>query len=106
MRITTAFLPALLLTLAAANCNGDAPVRSEFGEPCEPNGCAEGLECAGGYCEETCSVNSDCRPIEGWRHECYSGVCQIYCDDQGACPQTLASPLECISEWCAAIKDG
>ncbi|HRI09701.1 MAG TPA: hypothetical protein PKW35_17890 [Nannocystaceae bacterium] len=105
MRITTAILPALLLVLAAANCKGDEPVPSEFGEPCEPHGCAEGLECYVGYCEETCDNSGDCSTIDGWVRECDAGLCHILCDNEGACPQTLATPLACGVGWCAA-KDG
>lgn len=99
------FLASFLLAiLGAFACKDDE--HAAFGERCEPSGCAEGLACYAGYCEEECVSTSDCQAIEGWQHECYAGQCQIRCNAQGACPQTLATPLECITEWCAAIKDG
>lgn len=93
-------IPAIFLL--ATGCKEDD--RSAFGERCAPAVCDEGLVCYAGYCEEECVENTDCQPIEGWKHECHAGQCQIACDAQGACPQTLATPLECITEWCAATK--
>ena len=107
MRITTAFLPTFLLVLAAANCNGDdmqpENLPGEFGEPCipganddTPDGCVSGLECWYGYCEETCTKDSDCRAIAGWEHTCLAGVCVIPCDASNPCPaEVLATPLVC-----------
>ena len=118
MRITTAILPAFLLLLAAANCNGDdmqpANLPGEFGEPCipganddTPDGCVSGLECPRGYCEETCTQDSDCTPIPGWKHSCLAGGCVIPCSDVDPCPaDVLATPLECgVLGWCAAKDD-
>ncbi|MDC0721724.1 hypothetical protein [Nannocystis bainbridge] len=103
MNARNLIVPALLLLLAdSIGCEEDD--RNSFGEPCAPEVCDEGLSCYAGYCEEECVEDSDCQPIDGWKHECHAGQCQIACDDQGACPQTLATPLECITEWCAATK--
>ncbi|WP_100793569.1 hypothetical protein [Nannocystis exedens] len=96
-------ISALLFILAASiGCQEDD--RSAFGERCSPEVCDDGLACYAGYCEEKCVDDTDCQPIEGWKHECYAGRCQIACNAQRDCPQTLATPLECITEWCAATK--
>ena len=106
MRITTAILPALLLVLAAANCNGDdmqpANLPGEFGEPCipganddTPDGCVAGLECYQGYCEELCTMDADCTLIPGWNHFCLLGTCQIDCTETLECPLDLGTELAC-----------
>lgn len=112
----TAIVPALLVLLTTG-CKEDEPPANEpgdFGEPCiegaladTPDGCVDGLECFQGYCEETCVEDTDCQPVDGWTHRCVVGKCQIFCDDNGACPQTLATPMECwINDmWCAAKDD-
>ena len=106
MRISTAILPAFLLVLAAANCNGDdmqpANLPGEFGEPCipganddTPDGCVAGLECYQGYCEELCTKDAECRLIPGWNHFCLAGTCQIDCEPTMECPQDLGTELAC-----------
>lgn len=117
MRSTTIIVPALLLLLADnVGCKDEAPANTpgEFGEPCvegaladTPDGCAAGLYCSEGYCEERCVNNDDCQPVDGWKHECVAGQCQIFCDENGACPQTLSTPMECWINgmWCAAKDD-
>ena len=100
MRKAGLFVP-VLFALVLHGCK-EEPVKSEFGEPCEPNGCADGLACYVGYCEETCESNGDCSLVDGWVHECDGGVCHIVCDEQGMCPQDLGTPLECAITWCGA----
>ena len=104
MRTQTLIVPALLFTFANVQCKDETPenLPGEFGEPCligeaddTPDGCVSGLECYKGYCEETCTSNTDCQPVEGWKHECLAGGCQIFCDENKDCPQTLATPLQC-----------
>ena len=114
----SAIVPALLVLLTySPGCKEDVPPANEpgeFSEPCiegaladTPDGCVDGLECFQGYCEETCVEDTDCQPVDGWTHRCVVGKCQIFCDDNGACPQTLATPMECwINDmWCAAKDD-
>ena len=114
MRTQTLILPAILFTFASVQCKDETPenLPGEFGEPCvvgeaddTPDGCAGGLTCYKGYCEEYCD-NSPCQPVEGWQHECVVGVCQILCDENDACPQTLGTPMECGvilgAHWCEA----
>ncbi|MCY1004447.1 hypothetical protein OV079_02455 [Nannocystis pusilla] len=99
----TLILPAILFLLVhTVSCREDD--RSSFGEPCAPGVCGDGLTCYSGYCEEKCVDDSDCQTIEDWKHECHAGRCQIVCNAQYACPQTLDTPLECIIQWCAAVK--
>ena len=79
---------------------------AEFGEPCggdDGTPCADGLECYIGYCEEKCVDDSDCQPVDGYRHECESGgVCHIYCNESTlACPQDLGTTLQCGVIWCS-----
>lgn len=117
MRTATTIITALLLLLAASvGCKEEAPANNpgEFGDPCvdgasvgTPDGCVDGLTCWKGYCEEPCVDNDDCQPVDGWKHECVAGQCQIYCDANSACPQTLAAPMECWINgmWCAAKSD-
>ena len=109
MRSSTILIPLLFILADGVRCKDDAPARSEFGEPCGdgsgPMGaelsCADGLKCYIGYCEETCMDDSDCQPVEGYRHECDLELCHIFCDDVSkACPDTLETPLECIMLWC------
>ena len=113
-----AIVPALLVLLTySPGCKEDEPPANEPGEFSEaciegaladtPDGCVDGLECFQGYCEETCVEDTDCQPVDGWTHRCVVGKCQIFCDDNGACPQTLATPMECwINDmWCAAKDD-
>lgn len=110
-------IPALLLLVTdSTGCKDETPVNTpgEFGDPCvegagagTPDGCVEALTCWKGYCEETCVDNDDCQPVDGWTHECVAGQCQIYCGADSACPQTLATPMECWINgmWCAAKDD-
>lgn len=98
-------IPALLLLVTdSAGCKDETPANTpgEFGDPCKesalvgtPDGCAEGLDCYQGYCEEICTEDTDCQPVDGWKHECVAGLCQIFCGDDDVCPQTLNTPLEC-----------
>ena len=114
MRSSTILLPLLLILADGVRCKDDAPARSEFGEPCGQGSgpmdaelsCESGLECYAGYCEEKCTEDSDCQPVKGYRHECEAGsVCRITCDESSmACPQTLATPLECGIGWCAGAS--
>ena len=102
MRSPTILLPLLFILADGVRCKDDAPAGGEFGEPCGGDvetPCADGLECSLGYCEEQCTQNSDCQPIADYQHECGAdGVCHIYCET--ACPQTLATPLECVQFAC------
>lgn len=102
MRSPKLLLPLFLILADNARCKDDAPAGSEFGEPCGGDittPCADGLECYIGYCEEQCTKDSECQPIVGYEHECGAdGVCHILCDK--ACPQTLATPLECVQFAC------
>ncbi len=109
MRSSTILLPLLFILADGVRCKDDAPAGSEFGEPCgEGSGpvdaelsCASGLECYIGYCEETCTDDSDCQAVDGYRHECDFGLCHIYCDGAtNKCPETLETPLECVMLWC------
>lgn len=110
------FVSVSLLSLSPA-CNEPEPepnVPGEFGEACvrgavddTPDGCKAGYYCYQGYCEERCVDDSDCQLIEGWMHICAAGVCQINCDGDGLCPQSLDTPLVCGSggKWCVAAED-
>ena len=104
MRNSTILIPLLMILANDIRCKDDEPTAAEFGEPCgdEASSCAEGLGCYIGYCEEKCKTDEECRPVEGYRHECEpDGLCHIYCDEKTeACPQTLATPLECVLLWC------
>ena len=107
MRTTTILLPFFFILGAGMACKDDAPKGGEFGDPCGEidTPCADGLKCYIGYCEEKCSDDSDCQPVAGYRHECETGLCHIYCDESSlACPQTLATPLECGVGWCAGAS--
>ncbi len=108
MRRSTILIPLLFILAVGVRCKDDAPAGGEFGEPCGEieTPCAEELECYIGYCEEKCTDDSDCQVVEGYRHECEAGgVCHIYCDEMSlACPQTLATPLECGLGWCAGAS--
>ncbi|MDC0716200.1 hypothetical protein [Nannocystis bainbridge] len=107
MRNTTLITSALFLALfAVPGCKEDpAPNEpGEFGEPCvigeadnTPDGCASGLSCYFGYCEELCATSDDCQPIESREHTCAVGVCHIACDSENPCPETLATPLVCAT---------
>lgn len=109
MRGSAIILPLLFILADGVACKDDEPNGGEFGDPCgydpetgEDRPCGDGLECFIGYCEETCESNDDCRPIEGYRHECDLGVCHIYCEgEMQICPQTLGTPLECVMLWCS-----
>lgn len=117
MRISTIILSAFLFPLITiAGCKDEASPNTpgEFGDPCiegssagTPDGCAEGLTCWKGYCEEVCANNDDCQPVDGWTHECVAGQCQILCKPDSSCPETLATPMECWINgmWCAARDD-
>ena len=109
MRTSTFLIPLLFILADGIACKDDAPKGAEFGEPCggdEGTPCADGLECYIGYCEEKCVEDSDCQPVEGYRHECEAGgLCHIYCEESTlSCPQTLATPLECGIGWCAGAS--
>ncbi|MBK8649740.1 MAG: hypothetical protein IPN16_25015 [Gemmatimonadetes bacterium] len=114
MRSPTILLPLLFILADGVRCKDDAPAGGEFGEPCGQGSgpmdaelsCESGLECYIGYCEETCTDDSDCQPVEGYRHECEpDGLCHIHCDESSmACPQTLATTLECGISWCAGAS--
>lgn len=109
-------VPALLLLVAdSVGCKDETPPNTpgEFGDPCipgengeTPDGCVTGLECYKGYCEETCTADSDCQPVEGWDHTCVAGLCQIWCEADDECPQSLGAPLTCgvmgSAMWCRA----
>ena len=104
MRTSTILIPLLLVLANDVACKDDAPKGGEFGDLCGgdvTNPCADGLKCYIGYCEEKCADDSDCQPIEGFRHECDGGLCHIYCDEAPyTCPQTLETPLKCVATWC------
>lgn len=108
MRTSTILIPLLLIFANGSACKDDAPKGGEFGDPCGDESdtpCAKGLKCYIGYCEEECMDDSDCQPVEGYRHECDAQLCHIYCDEAPyMCPQTLATPLECISAWCSGAS--
>ena len=107
MRSTTILIPLLFILADGVRCKDDAPAGGEFGEPCGEidTPCADGLKCYIGYCEEKCTEDSDCQPVEGYRHECDAGVCHILCDQPPhTCPQTLGTELECISAWCSGAS--
>ena len=117
MRSPKLLLPLFLLLADSARCKDDTPEGGEFAEACgDDSPCADGLECfiadcnggqCNGYCEEKCSVDSDCRVIAGHQRECDANVCHILCDDQMAsCPQDLSTPLQCVTVWCAAAGGG
>lgn len=110
-------VPALLL-LAAAGCKEDTAPNTpgEFGEACvaganddTPDGCVAGTECYKGYCEEFCSQDSDCQPVDGFEHTCVSGLCQIWCGEDDSCPQNLGTPLTCgvmgSAMWCKSSDE-
>ncbi len=108
MRNSTILIPLLMILANDVRCKEDeAPVGSEFGEPCGGEmgmPCADGFKCYIGYCEEKCADDSDCRPVEGSERECYGDLCHIVCDETTMpCPQSLATPLECTLGWCNAI---
>lgn len=106
MRNSTILLPLLFILADGVRCKDDAPAGGEFGDPCGGDvetPCADGLECYTGYCEEKCQTDGDCQVIDGYRHECDFGLCHITCDEKTReCPQSLATPLECGIDWCAA----
>jgi hypothetical protein len=113
MRSATILIPLLFILADGVRCKDDAPAGSEFGEPCGKGSgpvdaelsCASGLECYIGYCEEQCTNDSDCQPVEGYRHECDAGLCHIPCDQSPyTCPQTLGTELECITAWCSGVS--
>ena len=102
MRSSTILLSLAFILANDVRCKEEPPAGGEFGDPCGEidTPCGEGLECYIGYCEEKCTEDSDCQPIDGFRHECDIGLCHIPCDEASPCPQTLATPLECIMLWC------
>lgn len=106
MRSSTILIPLFLIFANGSACKDDAPKGAEFGEPCggDEGTCAKGLECYIGYCDEQCTEDSDCQPVEGSERECYGGLCHIVCDEKTMpCPQSLSTPLECTLGWCNAI---
>ena len=104
MRTPTILLPLLLILADGVACKDDEPTGGEFGDPCADAPCASGLQCYTGYCEEVCEDDSDCQDVEGYSHQCVSGVCHILCDEKSrSCPLTLATPLECGYSWCSGL---
>jgi len=109
MRSSIFMLPLLLL--ATSNCKDEAPSGGDFGTPCGKGSgtadaeltCGSGLGCYIGYCEEQCTDDSDCQPVDGFRHECEDdGLCHIYCEEATlACPQSLGTSLMCGVIWCS-----
>ena len=105
MRKIAHLAPSALFTLAlAAGCKDETPPNEpgEFGDPClvgepddSPNGCRSGHYCNAGYCVEDCVAPSDCEPLDGWERTCAAGICQILCNAEKQCPQTLNTPLAC-----------
>ena len=93
----TLLIPLMFILVDGVRCKDDEPTGPQFGEACGDEECAEGLECSTGYCAELCEFASDCRPIEGYIHECRAqGVCRIVCEETTlACPQTLGTPMKC-----------
>ncbi len=108
MRTSTILIPLLMILANDIRCKDDEPAGGEFGEPCGEidTPCADGLKCYVGYCEEKCTDDSDCQPVEGFRHECEGdGACHIYCEEKTlACPQNLGTPLECVQIWCSGAS--
>lgn len=109
MRTPTLFLPLFFLVADGLACKDDEPTGGEFGDPCgyepeddEETPCAESLECDTGYCEEECQSDADCQMVPGYERMCYAGLCHFPCKTNEECPQTLATPLECITEWCSS----
>lgn len=104
MRSPLFVLPLLLTLTSPLACKEEEATGAEFGEPCGGDAgisCSVGLECYIGYCEEQCDSDIDCRTIDGFQHKCDAGLCHIYCDEAPyMCPQTLATPLECVTTWC------
>lgn len=103
MRSPTILIPLLFILADGIRCKDDAPKGGEFGEPCGEidTPCADGLKCFIGYCEEKCTDDSDCQPVDGYLHECEMGLCHILCEEATKmCPQTLETPLECIVLYC------
>jgi hypothetical protein len=72
MRTSAILLPLLMILANDIRCKDDEPAGGEFGEPCGEidTPCADGLKCYIGYCEEKCTDDSDCQPVDGFRHEC------------------------------------
>jgi len=117
MNARSLIIPALLLLVTdSVGCKDETPANTpgEFGDPCvpganddTPDGCVAGTECYIGYCEEVCTEDSDCQPVEGWEHSCQLGLCQIVCNENSECPQTLGTELTCelSSMWCKARGD-
>ena len=110
MRNATLFTPTILLALIVApGCKDETPANEpgEFGEPClvgEPNGTPDGCvagQCYLGYCEENCTAQEECQPIEGWERACGVDLCHIVCDANKGCPQNLGAALVCGADnWC------
>ncbi len=119
MRTANVLASLLFVMPIGAGCEGTEPMENvpgEFGDPCTPgalegtpDGCAEGGKCYQGYCEETCTDDTDCQLVEGWEHTCVAGLCQILCSQDLECPQDLGTPLECesvgVSNICEAVDD-
>lgn len=101
----TLLIPIMLLLVDGVACKDDEPTGPQFGEACgeEPPICAEGLQCELKYCAPVCDDDSDCEPIDGYRHACNAiGVCLIACDEATlACPQDLGVPMTCVLGQCA-----
>ena len=110
MRSSKFLLPLLIILVDGVRCKDEAPTGGEFGDPCGKGSgpmdaelsCGGGLECYIGYCEEKCSDDSDCQPVEDYRRECELGLCHIVCAEETlACPQNLGTPLKCGIAWCS-----
>jgi hypothetical protein len=78
---------------------------AKFGEPC--GGRVGARLCRRSQCESVlraaCEGDSDCPPIEGYRHECLpEGVCTSSATRTTslACPQTLGTPMKCGVRLC------
>ena len=105
-----------LATAGGIACeNGDTPenMPGEFGDACipgvnqdTPDGCVAGTKCYAGYCEQECMETANCQVVDNWEHVCVAGLCQILCDDNKGCPETLGVSMTCgvigTSRWCEA----
>ena len=98
----TLLIPLMFILVDGGGCKDDEPIGAQFGEACgEDPLCADGLECAMGYCASMCASNDDCEPLPGYLHECRTGVCWIVCNEKTLeCPTTLDVPLTCQLGWC------
>lgn len=118
MNARSLIIPALLLLIDSVGCKDEtlANTPGEFGDPCipgaeqdSPNGCVAGTKCHVGFCQEECAEDSDCQVISGWTHVCVTGLCQILCDDEKGCPESLGTPMTCevsgTAQYCEAKEE-